>query len=319
MAHDHQHDHGPEGANARRLAITLALVLVYMGVEVVGGLLADSLALIADAGHMFSDAGALGLTLFAMRFARRPATAQRTYGSYRAEILAALVNGATFVAVALYIFVEAFERIRTPPEVQGGLMLAVAFGGLLVNAAGLWILHTGNDANLNVRGAWLHVLTDALGSLQAIVAGALIWAYGWNWVDPLASVLIGLLVIYSSWSLIRQSVAVLMEGAPGHINVDEVRSALLDLPQVSNVHDLHVWTITSGFVALSAHVTCLGANHDALLRDARAMLAQRFGIRHTTIQIDRDPSCEGTDHPPFASSVSLAAERQIDGADADAP
>jgi len=319
MAHDHQHDHGPEGANARRLAITLALVLVYMGVEVVGGLLADSLALIADAGHMFSDAGALGLTLFAMRFARRPATAQRTYGSYRAEILAALVNGATLVAVALYIFVEAFERIRTPPEVQGGLMLAVAFGGLLVNAAGLWILHTGNDANLNVRGAWLHVLTDALGSLQAIVAGALIWAYGWNWVDPLASVLIGLLVIYSSWSLIRQSVAVLMEGAPGHINVDEVRSALLDLPQVSNVHDLHVWTITSGFVALSAHVTCLGANHDALLRDARAMLAQRFGIRHTTIQIDRDPSCEGTDHPPFASSVSLATERQIDGADADAP
>ena len=129
---------------------------------------------------MFSDAGALGLTLFAMRFARRPATAQRTYGSYRAEILAALVNGATLVAVALYIFVEAFERIRTPPEVQGGLMLAVAFGGLLVNAAGLWILHTGNDANLNVRGAWLHVLTDALGSLQAIVAGALIWAYGWN-------------------------------------------------------------------------------------------------------------------------------------------
>jgi len=319
MAHDHQHDHGPEGANARRLAITLALVLVYMGVEVVGGLLADSLALIADAGHMFSDAGALGLTLFAMRFARRPATAQRTYGSYRAEILAALVNGATLVAVALYIFVEAFERIRTPPEVQGGLMLAVAFGGLLVNAAGLWILHTGNDANLNVRGAWLHVLTDALGSLQAIVAGALIWAYGWNWVDPLASVLIGLLVIYSSWSLIRQSVAVLMEGAPGHINVDEVRSALLDLPQVSNVHDLHVWTIASGFVALSAHVTCLGANHDALLRDARAMLAQRFGIRHTTIQIDRDPSCEGTDHPPFASSVSLATERQIDGADADAP
>ena len=173
MAHDHQHNHGSEGANARRLAMTLALVLVYMGVEVVGGLLADSLALIADAGHMFSDAGALGLTLFAMRFARRPATAQRTYGSYRAEILAALVNGATLVAVAIYIFVEAFERIRTPPEVQGGLMLAVASGGLLVNAAGLWILRTGHDANLNMRGAWLHVLTDALGSLQAIVAGAL--------------------------------------------------------------------------------------------------------------------------------------------------
>ena len=152
-----------------------------------------------------------------------------------------------------------------------------------------------------MQGAWLHVLTDALGSLQAIVAGALIWTFGWYWVDPLASVLIGLLVIYSSWSLIRQSVAVLMEGAPGHIDVDEVRTALLELPHVSNVHDLHVWTITSGFVALSAHVTCPGEhNHDPLLRAARTMLAERFGIRHTTIQIDRDPSCGGTDHPPFA-------------------
>lgn len=297
-AHDHQHDHAAEGADTRRLAITLVLVLLYMAVEVVGGLLADSLALLADAGHMFSDAGALGLTLVAMRFARRPGTAQRTYGSYRAEILAALVNGATLVAVAIYIFIEAVARMRTPPEVQGGLMLAVAGGGLLVNAAGLWILHTGDDASLNMRGAWLHVLTDALGSLQAIVAGALIWAYGWYWVDPLASVLIGLLVIYSSWSLVRQSVTVLMEGAPGHIDVEEVHAALLALPRVSNVHDLHVWTITSGFVALSAHVTCPGEDHDAsLLRDAHGMLAERFGIRHTTIQVDRDPTCEGTSHP----------------------
>ncbi len=302
MAHDHQHDHGSEGANARRLSITLTLVLIYMGIEVVGGLLADSLALLADAGHMFSDAGALGLTLFAMRVARRPATAQRTYGLYRAEILAALVNGATLVAVAIYIFVEAFERFRTPPEVQGSLMLVVAMGGLLVNAGGLWILRGGHHDNLNMQGAWLHVLTDTLGSLQAIVAAALIWAYGWYWVDPLASVLIGLLVIYSSWSLIRQSVAVLMEGAPGHINVDDVRFALLELPHVSNVHDLHVWAITSGFVALSAHVTCPGDhNHDSLLRTAQTMLAEKFGVRHTTIQIDRDAACEGTDHPPFAS------------------
>jgi cobalt-zinc-cadmium efflux system protein len=181
-------------------------------------------------------------------------------------------------------------------------MLAVASGGLLVNAAGLLILRTDHDANLNMRGARLHVLTDALGSLQAIIAGALIWTYGWYWVDPVASVLIGLLVIYSSWSLIKQSVAVLMEGAPGHINVDDVRNALLELPHVVNVHDLHVWTITSGFVALSAHVTCPGDHkHDSLLFAARAMLAQRFGIRHTTIQIDSDLSCEGADHPPFTS------------------
>jgi cobalt-zinc-cadmium efflux system protein len=212
------------------------------------------------------------------------------------------VNGATLVAVALYIFVEAFERFRTPPDVQGGLMLAVASGGLLVNAAGLWLLQAGHDANLNMRGAWLHVLTDALGSLQAIVAGALIWATGWDRVDPVASVLIGLLVIWSAWSLIRQSVAVLMEGAPGHVDVDDVRAALLALPYVSNVHDLHVWTITSGFVALSAHVTCVGTpDHMAQLRAARAVLAERFGIRHTTIQIEFDVPCEGSDHPPLAS------------------
>jgi cobalt-zinc-cadmium efflux system protein len=301
MAHDHQHDHSSESTNSRRLTLTLALVLVYMGVEIVGGLLADSLALIADAGHMLSDAGALALTLFAMRFARRPASAQRTYGSYRAEILAALVNGATLVAVAIYIFIEAFERFRTPPEVQGGLMLVVAFGGLVVNAAGLWILRGGHDTSLNMQGAWLHVLTDALGSLQAIVAGGLIWALGWYWVDPLASVLIGLLVIYSSWSLLRQSVAVLMEGAPGHIDVDAVRSALLEQPHITSVHDLHVWAITSGFVALSAHVVCPGDhNHEALLRGAQQMLAERFGIRHSTIQIDRDPACDAAHHPTTA-------------------
>jgi cobalt-zinc-cadmium efflux system protein len=297
MAHDHQRDHG-EAANTRRLAMTLALVLIYMGIEVIGGVLARSLALLADAGHMLSDAGALGLTLFAMRLARRAATPQRTFGSYRAEILAALANGAALVAVALFIFVEALERFRSPPEVQGPLMLTVAGGGLLVNAGGLWLLHGGHDDNLNMRGAWLHVMTDALGSVQAIAAAGLIWRYGWNWVDPLASVLIGLLVIYSSWSLIRQSVAVLMESAPGHIDVDQVRASLLDLPHVMNVHDLHVWTITSGFVAMSAHLTCRGDHdHEALLDSARTMLAERFGIRHATIQVDRDPSCEGTTHP----------------------
>jgi cobalt-zinc-cadmium efflux system protein len=274
-------------------------VLLYMGIEVVGGLLAGSLALLADAGHMLSDAGALALTLFAMKVARRPATPERTFGYYRAEILAALANGATLVAIAIFIFVEAFERLKNPPQVEGALMLAVACGGLLVNAAGLWILRAGNQDNLNVWGAWLHVWTDALGSVQAIVAGALIWAFGWNWVDPLASVLIGVLVIYSSWSLIRQAVAVLMEGAPGNIDVDEVRSALLALPHVSNVHDLHVWTITSGFVALSAHLTCVDPDkQDAVLRSAQDLLATRFGIRHTTIQVDRDPSCEGAAHTP---------------------
>ena len=297
MAHSHEshdHSHAPADVNSRRLWLTLALVVAYMGAEVVGGVVSGSLALIADAGHMLSDAAALGLTIFAMRYARRPATSRRTYGSYRAEIIAALVNGATLVAVAIYIFIEAFQRFRQPPEVEGGLMLVIASGGLLVNGAGLLILHGGRGENLNMRGAWLHVLTDALGSLQAIIAGGLIWAYGWRWVDPAASVLIGLLVIYSSWSLIRQSVAVLMESAPGHIDVDAVREALLELPDVSHVHDLHVWTITSGFVALSAHITSPEpANHQAVLKASQAILQKKFSIRHTTIQIDRDPQCEG--------------------------
>jgi cobalt-zinc-cadmium efflux system protein len=297
MAHDHDHD-GTSAQHMRRLGLTLGLVLAYMGIEVVGGLLSGSLALLADAGHMLSDAGALGLTLFAMRMARRPAAGQRTYGSYRAEILAALVNGATLVAIAVFIFVEAAERFRTPPDVQGPLMLAVAAGGLAVNAAGLWILGGGHAHNLNMRGAWLHVLTDALGSVQAIVAAVLIWAYGWQWVDPVASVLIGLLVIYSSWSLLRQSVAVLMEQAPSHIDVDEVRNALLALPHATSVHDLHIWTITSGFIALSAHVSCADERQrGALLRAATTLLAERFGIGHTTIQIDSDEACEGAHHP----------------------
>jgi cobalt-zinc-cadmium efflux system protein len=246
---------------------------------------------------MLSDAGALGLTLFAMRVARRPPTDSRTYGYYRAEILTALLNGATLVAIAIFILAEAFGRLRNPPEVEGPLMLAVATGGLLVNAAGLWLLHGGWEANLNIKGAWLHVLTDALGSVQAIVAGTLIWAFAWNWVDPVASVLIAMLVVYSSWTLIGQSVAVLMEGTPGHLALDEVRAAFLDLPDVSHAHDLHVWTITSGFVALSAHVTCPDpTRREHLLGRARRMLASRFDVRHTTIQVESDHSCEGTEH-----------------------
>jgi cobalt-zinc-cadmium efflux system protein len=271
---------------------------MYMGAEVVGGWLANSLALLADAAHMLSDAGALALALFAMRFAERPATARHTYGYYRAEILAALVNGATLIAIALIIFLEAYERLQAPPQVQGGLMMGVAVGGLIVNGLGLWFLHGGRDESLNVHGAWIHVLTDALGSVQAIVAGALILMFGWTWVDPVASVLIGLLIIYSAWYIVAQSVSVLMEGAPGHVDVDDVRAALLGLPHVSEVHDLHVWTITSGFVALSAHLTCrTPGEQEPVLQSAQEILTERFSIRHTTIQIDRDAGCNHAVHP----------------------
>lgn len=290
--HEHAHGggtHAHGSKNTRRLIITLLIAGAYMVAEAVGGLLANSLALLADAGHMLSDVAALGLSLFALWFARRPADAKRTYGYYRVEILAALVNGATLIAIAIYIFIEAYQRFRAPPQVQGGMMIAIACGGLVVNLVGLWILNAGKNESLNVRGAWLHVLTDALGSVGAIFAGVLVWAFRWNWADPAISVLIALLVIYSSWALLRESVAVLMEGTPPGIDVDQVRDALRSIAGVEAVHDLHIWSITSGMNALSAHVVAADpAAHQALLRQLRRVVHDRFGIDHITIQVESE-------------------------------
>lgn len=290
--HDHdrhyQHAHHHSRSSSRyRLALTLGLAAIYMVAEIIGGLWTGSLALLADAGHMFSDVASLALSLFAAWVSERPPTSRRTYGFYRTEILAAMVNGATLVAIAVYILFEAYHRFRDPREVIGPAMLAIAVGGLAVNLLGLWLLSAGRDDNLNVRGAWLHVLTDALGSVGAIAAGALIWGFGWQWADPLASVLIAMLVIYSSWRLLAEAVAVLMESAPHGIDVDEVRAAMGAAPGVVDVHDLHVWSITSGLDSLSAHVVIEeGHSHSELLTALRAMLDERFGIDHVTIQIE---------------------------------
>jgi cobalt-zinc-cadmium efflux system protein len=291
-AHHHHHHHDGSGAagasgNARRLSLTLGLAAAYTVAELAGGLVTGSLALLADAGHMLSDVGALALSLFALWIARRPATSRRTWGYYRTEILAALANGATLIAISVYVFIEAWERFSHPPEVDAPVMMAIAVGGLLVNLTGLWILSGGRNESLNVRGAWLHVLTDALGSVQAIAAGALIWAYGWTWADPVASVLIGLLVIYSAWALLREAVEVLMEAAPAHIDVDEVRDAIISLPGVMAVHELHIWTITSGMESLSAHLVVEeGREWRALLARVRAIAHDRFGIDHITVQLE---------------------------------
>jgi cobalt-zinc-cadmium efflux system protein len=285
----HKHAHGIDRntANRRRLIITLVLVGGYMVAEVVGGLMSNSLALLADAGHMLSDVAALGLSLFAIWIARRPPNPKKTYGYHRAEILAALVNGATLVAISIYIFVEAYQRLRKPPEVLGGIMMAVAVGGLLVNLIGLAVLNGGKSESLNVRGAWLHVLTDALGSVGAVAAAAMVWWLGWNWADPAVSAVIGLLVIYSSWALLKESVSVLMESAPRGMDVDEVREAMVSVSGVVAVHDLHVWTITSGMDSLSAHVVMKdGQSHVDLLGRVRQVLRERFSIDHQTIQIE---------------------------------
>jgi cobalt-zinc-cadmium efflux system protein len=286
--HDHHHCHSHHGGkNKRRLAFTLVLAAGYMVAEVVGGLMTNSLALLADAGHMLSDVAALALSFFAVWIADRPAPPHRTYGYYRAEILAALANGAALVAVSIYILVEAFQRMWEPPDVQAPLMLWIACGGLLINLAGLWMLHGGRDENLNIRGAWLHVLSDTLGSVGVILAAGLIWAFGWYWSDPVASLIIGLLVIYSSWRLLAEATAVLMESAPRGIDVDEVRDAVVAMDGVKGIHDLHIWTIASGLDSLSAHVVSDdGQSHPDFLTRLRTMLHDRFGIDHITIQIE---------------------------------
>ena len=287
-AHGHPHGHSHAGSRAR-LAWTLGLVAVYMVAEAAGGWLTGSLALLADAGHMLSDAAALGLSLFAMTMARRPRTAKRTYGYHRLEILAALANGATLVAISILVLIEAWHRFGRPEAVNAPGMMGIAAGGLLVNLVALWILHEGREESLNVRGAWLHVLTDALGSVQAIAAGVLIWAFGWQWADPVASVLIALLVIYSAWSLLGEATRVLMESAPAHIDVEEVQDAMAGVPGVVEVHDLHVWTITSGMESLSAHVVVREDCFDCdVLGEIRTTLHERFGIHHITVQMETE-------------------------------
>lgn len=271
----------------KSLAITLGLAALYMLAEIAGGLITNSLALLADAGHMFSDVAALTLSLLALWIAERPPTPQRTYGYYRAEILAALSNGAMLVVIAIFILIEAYKRLQAPPEVQGALMLGIAVGGLVINLIGLWILHPAKSENLNVRGAWLHVLSDALGSLGAIIAGGLIWALHWYWADTVISILIAGLVIYSAWALLQESVAILMEGTPRGVDVDAVRDAMVDVAGVMAVHDLHMWTITSGLDALSAHVIVENNRpYQKLLKEMHDILHHRFGIDHTTIQIE---------------------------------
>jgi cobalt-zinc-cadmium efflux system protein len=265
-----------------------------MVAEVVGGILANSLALLADAGHMASDVAALSLSLFAIWVAQRPATARRTYGYYRAEILAALAQGAALVAVAIFIVLEAIERIGQPLDVLGGPMMGIAAGGLAVNMVGLWILRQGSAHSLSVRGAWLHVLSDALGSVGALVAGGLVWTLGWNWADPAASLGIAMLVIWSSWTLLGEAVGVLLEGAPAHIEVDRVRGSVLEVQGVLAVHDLHIWTIASGMVCLSCHVVAKdGPAGGQVLSEINSVLRDGFGIDHTTIQLEPEGFDEG--------------------------
>lgn len=258
-----------------------------MVVEFVGGWIANSLALMADAGHMLNDVAALALTYFALWISRRPATPERTYGYLRMEILAALVNGATLMLIAGIIFWQAYLRFRQPPEVEGSLMLAVATAGLLVNIVAAFLLHSSSTHNLNMRGAYLHVLGDLLGSVGAISAALIILLTGWYLADPLISVLVAGLILVGAWRLVRESVDILLEAVPKHIDMSTVYRAILDIDGVDAVHDLHVWTLTSGFLAMSGHVGIRDpARYKDVLDAVHAVMHSRFGISHVTVQVE---------------------------------
>jgi len=284
--HDHAHTGLERGAEGRRLTWVLVITGLFMVAEVVGGIVSQSLALLADAGHMFTDVGALALSLVAMRLAQRPPSERKTYGYVRLEILAALVNGATLLLIAGLIIFEAWQRLRDPVEIDGVVMLTVAALGLAVNIVGALLLHSHAHDNLNVRGAYLHVLGDLLGSVGAIGAGVIILTTGWTPADPIISVVIALLILFSSWRLVREAADVLLEAVPAHIEMDEVLADLRGIEGLEDMHDLHVWTLTSGFVALSAHgVIDDPTHHTRILEEVRDRM-KRHGIEHVTFQLE---------------------------------
>jgi cobalt-zinc-cadmium efflux system protein len=302
--HDHDHSGGGPGhshgfgAHAlearredsrRRLVVALAINVVLLVAEAVGGLLTGSLAVLADAGHLLSDVGSIVLALIAARLAARPASTRRTFGYQRSEVLAALVNGLLLVAVSVGIGIAAIGRLSDPPGIEGGGVLALGLLGLAGNAAATVYLARGERADVNLEGVLRHSFADALGSLGVVIAGAWVLLGGSDIVDPIVGLLISVLVLLSSWRLIKEPFDVLMESAPADLDVDEMGAAICQVPGVRSVHDLHVWTVTAGFPALSAHVVVAGgSDRDLILRQLEMELGESFGIEHTTLQIEEE-------------------------------
>jgi cation diffusion facilitator family transporter len=295
MGHDHAHTHGATAgaAHRRRLAVVLGLTLAVLVAELIGAVVSGSLALLADAGHMATDAVGIALAVGAVTLAQRPARGRRTFGWQRVEILAAVANGLLLLGVAGYVLVEAVLRIGKPVEIGSTLMLVIAGTGLVVNLIGLAILRAGREESLNVRGAYLEVLGDALGSVAVLVAGVIIATTGWTPADTLASLVIGFLVVPRAWHLLREAFDVLLEAAPRGVDLDDVRSHILGVDGVVGVHDLHAWTITSGLPVLSAHVVvsdaALGDGHGGRVLDALcACLGSHFDVEHCTFQLEAE-------------------------------
>ncbi len=292
-----------------RLGVVLGLTIAFMIVEAVGGLLSGSLALLADAGHMLTDAGALGLSLLSAWIALRPASDSKTFGYQRWEILAALINGAALFGIAAWVIVEAVQRIQNPEPIRAELFLIVAAAGLVVNLISLRLLHAMRHGSLNTRGAYLHVLGDAFGSAGALGAAAIVAFTGWTLADPIISIVLSLLILVGAWRLLRESTDILLESVPRHVSMSEVQRCMLAVPGVTAVHDLHVWTVTSGMVAMSGHAIVPElASHPEVLEGIRAQLA-RLGIAHVTIQLEVQHECE----EPRAVAGSTVGQHQHHG------
>lgn len=290
MGHGHGHVHTAAGKNKRRLAIVLSLTTVYLIAEVVGGLLTHSLALLADAGHMLTDVAGLGLALMAIQFAERPATPERTYGFYRVEILAALANSVVLIGISVYILYEAYDRFRNPPEVQSQAMLAVAAVGLLINLVGIYLLRAASKESLNMKGAYNEVFSDLLTSVGVIAAALIMLTTGWYYADPLISAGIGLFILPRTWLLLKDAVGVLLEGTPSDVNLAGLRESIAGVPGVASVHDLHVWSLTSGVNAMSVHTVLADhALHDEVLAAVQRRVRLDFKIAHATVQVE----CQG--------------------------
>ncbi|GEL76956.1 cation diffusion facilitator family transporter [Tenuibacillus multivorans] len=292
MGHHHDHSHG---SNKKALMFSFIIITIFMIVEAIGGIMTNSLALISDAGHMLSDAVSLGVGLLAFKMGEKVADYNKTYGYKRFEILAAVFNGVTLILIAIYIFYEAFHRFQNPPEVTSTWMLVIASIGLIVNLVVAWVLMRGDtNHNLNLRAVFLHVLGDLLGSVGAIVAALLIIFFDWGWADPLASVIVAGLVLISGWRVTKDSIHVLMEGVPKNLDLEEIIKAVESIEGINSIHDLHVWSITSGQNALSCHAVVDGDKSiedcQLLLRDVEHHLEHK-GIGHVTIQL------ESNDHP----------------------
>jgi cobalt-zinc-cadmium efflux system protein len=290
------HAQSPASRNKRKLVTVFGFTTLYLVAEVVGGLLTHSLALLADAGHMLTDVAGLALALFAIKFAERSATPERTYGYYRVEILAALTNAVVLIGISFYILYEAYKRFLNPPEVESGAMLVVAVIGLGVNIAGMLLLRESSSQSLNMKGAYFEVLSDMLTSIGVIIAAIIMLTTGWYYADPLISAGIGLFILPRTWVLLREAVGVLLEGTPSDVN-PAVREAISNVAGVDGVHDLHVWTLTSGVNALSVHaVLSNGASHDDVLVAVQRCVTTNFEISHATVQVEAQGCAEWETH-----------------------